>query len=173
MVSAAPQSAQNFLPGGFSAPHAAQRTGKGVPQPPQNFFPSKLAAPQLGHFMPHPIDWIRAAYHSLRGPPSARMKSVSAKRARQVSRIGPHRQCQFQTLQQPADPFNRRSAFLRMMYSYPRPSTAAIIDPAMRLTHQQRTSIELREFGRKLWEKAIRRQNEIRTPRAVVRKAAE
>jgi hypothetical protein len=32
---------------------------------------------------------------------------------------------------------NRRSAFLRMMYNYPRPSTAAIIDPAMRLTDQR------------------------------------
>jgi hypothetical protein len=38
MVSAAPQSAQNFFPGGFWAPHAAQRTGRGVPQSPQNFF---------------------------------------------------------------------------------------------------------------------------------------
>jgi hypothetical protein len=28
---------------------------------------------------------------------------------------------------------NERSAYLRMMYNYPRPSTAAIIDPAMRL----------------------------------------
>ena len=64
MASAAPQSAQNLLPGGFSAPHAAQRTGRGVPQSPQNFFPSRLAAPQLGHSMPHPIDWIPAAYHS-------------------------------------------------------------------------------------------------------------
>ena len=65
-MSAAPQSAQNFLPGGFSAPHAVQRTGRGrgVPQSPQNFFPSRLAAPQLGHSMPHPINWIQAAYHS-------------------------------------------------------------------------------------------------------------
>src|SRR5215467_10387413 len=49
MFSAAPQSAQNFLPGGFSAPHAVQHTdrGRGVPQSPQNFFPSRLAAPQL------------------------------------------------------------------------------------------------------------------------------
>jgi hypothetical protein len=37
-----------------------------VPQSPQNFFLSILAAPQLGHSMPHPIDWIRAAYHSWR-----------------------------------------------------------------------------------------------------------
>jgi hypothetical protein len=58
MVSAAPQSEQNFLSGGFSVPHAVQRTGKGrgVPQSPQNFFPSKLVAPQLGHSMPHPIN---------------------------------------------------------------------------------------------------------------------
>src|SRR5215471_16724814 len=55
MVSAAPQSEQNFLSGGFSVPQAVQRTGRGVPQSPQNFFPSKLAAPQLGHSMPHLI----------------------------------------------------------------------------------------------------------------------
>ena len=68
MVSAAPQSEQNFLSGGFSVPQAAQRTGRGVPQSPQNFFPSKLAAPQLGQSVPHPIGWIRPAYHSRRGP---------------------------------------------------------------------------------------------------------
>src|SRR5262249_28547231 len=55
MISAAPQSPQNFLPGGFSAPHVAQRVGSGVPQSPQNFFPSGLTAPQLGHSMPHLI----------------------------------------------------------------------------------------------------------------------
>jgi hypothetical protein len=57
MANAAPQSAQNLLLGGFSAPHAVQRTGKGrgVPQSPQNFLPSGLAAPQLRHFMPHLI----------------------------------------------------------------------------------------------------------------------
>ena len=36
---------------------------------------------------------------------------------------------------------NERSAYLRMMYNYPRPSTAAIIDPAMRITTKQRASI--------------------------------
>ena len=55
MASAAPQSAQNLLPGGFSALHATQRTGSGVPHVPQNFFPSGFAAPQLGHSMPHLI----------------------------------------------------------------------------------------------------------------------
>src|SRR5215467_7270930 len=54
-LSAAPQSAQNFLPGGFSAPHTAQRMGSSLPQSPQNFLPSGLAAPQLGHSMPHLI----------------------------------------------------------------------------------------------------------------------
>src|SRR5918911_396231 len=53
-VSAAPQSPQNLLPDGFSAPHAAQRSGSGTPQSPQNLFPSGLAAPQLGQSMPHP-----------------------------------------------------------------------------------------------------------------------
>jgi hypothetical protein len=52
-VSAAPQSAQNLLSGGLSAPQAVQRTGSGVPHLPQNFLPSGLAAPQLGHSMPH------------------------------------------------------------------------------------------------------------------------
>jgi hypothetical protein len=63
-VSAAPQSPQNLLPGGFSTPHASQRIGSGLPQSPQNFFLSGFAAPQLGHSMPHPIDWIQATYHS-------------------------------------------------------------------------------------------------------------
>jgi hypothetical protein len=36
---------------------------------------------------------------------------------------------------------NERSAFLRAMYAYARPPGAAIIDPAMRLTDQQRASI--------------------------------
>src|SRR6516225_5655401 len=45
VVSAAPQSAQNLLSGGFSAPHATQRTGSDVPHLPQNFLPSGLAAP--------------------------------------------------------------------------------------------------------------------------------
>jgi hypothetical protein len=67
MVSTAPQSAQNLLPGGFSAPHAMQRTGSGVPHLPQNFLPSGLAAPQLGHSMPHLIGWVRAEYHTWRG----------------------------------------------------------------------------------------------------------
>src|SRR6266702_173738 len=41
-MSAAPQSPQNLLPDGFSAPHAAQRTSSGAPQSPQTFFPSRL-----------------------------------------------------------------------------------------------------------------------------------
>src|SRR5262249_5412382 len=68
-LSAAPQSAQNFLPGEFSAPHAVQRMNRRVPQSPQKFFPSGLAAPQLGHSMPDRSLGIRTAYHSLRGPP--------------------------------------------------------------------------------------------------------
>ena len=60
MVSAAPQSTQNLLPGGFSAPYAMQRTAKGVPQSPQNYLP------QLGHSMPHLIDQRLSAYHSRR-----------------------------------------------------------------------------------------------------------
>jgi hypothetical protein len=48
-----PQSPQNFLPDGLSAPHAAQRTGSEAPQSPQTFFPSQLALPQLGQFIPH------------------------------------------------------------------------------------------------------------------------
>src|SRR5512140_2399906 len=52
-VSAVPQSPQNLLPDGFSAPHAAQCTGSGAPQLPQTFFPSRLALPLLGQSMPH------------------------------------------------------------------------------------------------------------------------
>src|SRR4051812_16404648 len=47
-VSAAPQSPQNLLSDGFSAPHTAQRTDSGARQWPQTFFPSGLALPQLG-----------------------------------------------------------------------------------------------------------------------------
>jgi hypothetical protein len=36
---------------------------------------------------------------------------------------------------------NQRSAILRMMYGYPQPSGPAIIDPAMRITTDQRASI--------------------------------
>jgi hypothetical protein len=53
LVSAVPQSPQNLLPDGFSAPHAAQRTGSGAPHSPQTFFPSQLALPLLGQSMPH------------------------------------------------------------------------------------------------------------------------
>src|ERR671933_1767904 len=62
-VSVAPQSPQNLLPDGFSAPHAAQRTGSATPQSPQNFFPSGLALPQLGHSMPHLVARRWSAYH--------------------------------------------------------------------------------------------------------------
>jgi hypothetical protein len=82
-----PQSAQNLLPAGFSAPHAVHRTGRGVPHLPQNFIPSGLAAPQLGHSMPHPIDWIRSGYHSWRG--LGQNESLSANRAGLPSCIVP------------------------------------------------------------------------------------
>src|ERR671932_163898 len=65
-VSAAPQSPQNLLPDGFSAPHAAQRTGSGAPQSPQNFFPSGLTLPQLGQSMLHLIARRWSAYHRSR-----------------------------------------------------------------------------------------------------------
>src|SRR5262252_10546004 len=76
MASAAPQSTQNFLPGGFSAPHAAQRTGSGVPHLPQNFLPSGLAAPQLRHFMPHLI--AEDSQRITESDPRSEMMSVSA-----------------------------------------------------------------------------------------------
>src|SRR5215472_5272707 len=80
MVSATPQSAQNFLPGGFSAPQAVQRTdrGRGVPQSPQNFFPSRLAAPQLGHSMPHPIRLDTGSISQLAPPPQNEASAQSA-----------------------------------------------------------------------------------------------
>jgi hypothetical protein len=54
-MSAAPQSPQNLLPDGLSAPHAGQRKDSGAPQSPQTFLPSGLTLPQLGQSMPHPI----------------------------------------------------------------------------------------------------------------------
>jgi hypothetical protein len=36
---------------------------------------------------------------------------------------------------------NRRSAFIRMMYSYPRPAAGPIMAPMRHLTHEQRASI--------------------------------
>jgi hypothetical protein len=74
-VSAAPQSAQNLLSGGLSAPQAVQRTGSGVPHWPQNFLPSGLAAPQLGHSMPHLTYETWSRYHIGR-PPVIRMPEL-------------------------------------------------------------------------------------------------
>jgi hypothetical protein len=54
-MSAAPQSPQNLLPDGLSAPHAGQRKDSGAPQSPQTFLPSGLTLPQLRQSMPHPI----------------------------------------------------------------------------------------------------------------------
>nr|WP_245320431.1 hypothetical protein [Bradyrhizobium lablabi] len=54
-VSAAPQSPQNLLPDGLSAPHAGQRKISGAPQWPQILLPSGLTLPQLGQSISHPI----------------------------------------------------------------------------------------------------------------------
>src|SRR5579863_5745830 len=43
-VIAAPQSPQNFLPAGFSAPHEAHLNGSAAPQSPQKRLPSGLSA---------------------------------------------------------------------------------------------------------------------------------
>src|SRR6266702_1400085 len=51
-MSAAPQSPQNLLPDGLSAPQARQRKDSGAPQ---TFLPSGLTLPQLGQSMSHPI----------------------------------------------------------------------------------------------------------------------
>src|ERR1700754_1934034 len=53
-VSAAPQSPQNLLPDGLSAPHALQRKISGAPQSPQILLPSGFTLPQLGQSMSHP-----------------------------------------------------------------------------------------------------------------------
>jgi hypothetical protein len=47
----APQSLQNFFPGGFSAPHDRHVHGRAAPQSPQNRFPSPAIAPQRGQIM--------------------------------------------------------------------------------------------------------------------------
>jgi len=68
-ISAAPQSPQNLLLDGFSAPHTAQRTGSGAPQSLQILLPSVLALPQLGQSMPHlnlcQHHWVRCKVRSL------------------------------------------------------------------------------------------------------------
>ena len=48
-ASAAPQSPQNRLSAGLSAPHCEQRETSDAPQSPQNFLPIALSAPQFEH----------------------------------------------------------------------------------------------------------------------------
>jgi hypothetical protein len=57
-VSAAPQSPQNLLTDGLSAPHAGQRTNSGAPQSLQTFLLSGFTLPQLGQSMSHPIQLL-------------------------------------------------------------------------------------------------------------------
>lgn len=51
LVREAPQSPQNFLPAGLSAPHAGHRCGSGAPQSSQKVLPSWIAAWHCGHCM--------------------------------------------------------------------------------------------------------------------------
>jgi hypothetical protein len=55
-MSAAPQSPQNLLPDGLSAPHAGQRKNSSAPQSPHTLLLSGLTLPQLGQSISHPID---------------------------------------------------------------------------------------------------------------------
>src|SRR5262245_26901385 len=50
-ANAAPQLPQYLLPGGVSAPHAAQEGGSDAPQSPQNLLPAAFEVPQLGQSM--------------------------------------------------------------------------------------------------------------------------
>jgi len=43
----APQSPQNFLLSGFSAPHLGQEFASPAPQSPQNFFPARFSEPHV------------------------------------------------------------------------------------------------------------------------------
>jgi hypothetical protein len=46
-ASAEPHSPQNFVPGGFAAPHVAQATASNVPHSPQNLRFGSFSLPQL------------------------------------------------------------------------------------------------------------------------------
>jgi hypothetical protein len=48
-ASAIPQSPQNRLTGGLSAPHFGQELISGAPQSPQNFFPAGLSLSHFAH----------------------------------------------------------------------------------------------------------------------------
>src|SRR5690242_7290145 len=59
-ASAVPQSPQNRLLGGFSAPLFGHLLANGVPQSPQNFLPAGLSLPHFVQRIPHlsvPMDW--------------------------------------------------------------------------------------------------------------------
>src|ERR671933_833105 len=59
----APQSPQNFEPGGLSPPQAGHADGSGAPHSVQKRLPSGTVARQLGHSMPHLHRRKGAAYH--------------------------------------------------------------------------------------------------------------
>src|SRR5580700_2772505 len=61
-ANAVPQSPQNFLLSGFSAPHLGQEFPSGAPQSPQNFFPGALSELHLAHC----IGTVSAARRSTR-----------------------------------------------------------------------------------------------------------
>jgi hypothetical protein len=72
-ASGAPQLPQNFVPGGFSAPHAAQHSTSDVPQSPQNFLPVGLEIPQLGQSI---VASVRTSAARLGGRAPARQSGL-------------------------------------------------------------------------------------------------
>src|SRR5579863_5436173 len=69
----APQSPQNFLPAGFSAPHEAHLSATALPQSPQKRLPSGLSAPHCPQRIASPY---RAGGNSrsISAPPNPRVK---------------------------------------------------------------------------------------------------
>jgi hypothetical protein len=60
VVSAAPQSPQNFSPASYRVPQAAQVSASGAPHAVQNFRLSRFSCAQMGQRMPVPFDQKRA-----------------------------------------------------------------------------------------------------------------
>jgi hypothetical protein len=72
-ASAAPQLPQNFVPKGFSVPHAVQEGSSDAPQSPQNFLPVGLEILQLRQSM---VASVRTSAARLGSRASARQSGL-------------------------------------------------------------------------------------------------
>jgi hypothetical protein len=88
----APQSAQNRLPGGFSARQAAHCHGSGNPQSPQNLSPLARLAPHCGQFARFPLFGpFTRSFSSVYRAPQPKHGSISEARTSFVALIAaPH-----------------------------------------------------------------------------------